>query len=49
MEQTGAAGKGRLERVPIRWNQLIEKNSLQINGLSMILAQKWFPLLRIML
>ena len=38
-----------LERVPTRWNHLVEKNSLEINGLSMILSQKWFPLLRIML
>ncbi len=38
-----------LARVPARWNHLVEKNSRKINGLSMILSQKWFPLLRIML
>jgi len=38
-----------LERVPTRWNHLVEKNSRKINGLGMILSQKWFPLLRIML
>jgi hypothetical protein len=35
--------------VPARWNHLVEKNSRKINGLIMILSQKWFPLLRIML
>ena len=38
-----------LARVPTRWNHLVEKHSRKINGLSMILSQKWFPLLRIML
>jgi hypothetical protein len=38
-----------LERVPTRWKHLVEKNSRKINCLSMILSQKWFPLLRIML
>jgi hypothetical protein len=38
-----------LARVPTSWNHLVEKNSRKINCLSMILAQKWFPLLRIML
>jgi hypothetical protein len=36
-------------RVPARWNHLAEKNSRKINCLSMILPQKWFPLLAIML
>ena len=39
----------RLARVPTRWNYLVDKNSRKIKGLSMILPQKWFPLLRIML
>ena len=38
-----------LARVPTRWNHLVEKNSRKFNDLSMILSQKWFPLLRIML
>jgi hypothetical protein len=38
-----------LERVPTRWNHLVEENALQAYCLSMILSQKWFPLLRIML
>jgi hypothetical protein len=38
-----------LARVPTRWNHLVEKNSRKFNSLSMILSQKWFPLLRIML
>ncbi len=38
-----------LARVPTRWNHLVEKNSRKFNGLSMILPQKWFPLLAIML
>jgi hypothetical protein len=38
-----------LARVPTRWNHLVEKNSRKFNGLSMILSQKWFPLLRIMI
>ena len=40
---------GTLARVPTRWNHLVEENSRKINGLSMILSQKWCPLLRIML
>jgi len=28
---------------------MVEKNSRKFNELSMILSQKWFPLLRIML
>jgi hypothetical protein len=39
----------RLARVPTRWNHLVEKNSRKFNSLSMILSQKWFPLVRIML
>jgi hypothetical protein len=38
-----------LAHVPIRSNHLIDKNMRQIKSLSMILAQKWFPLLPIML
>ena len=38
-----------LARVPTRWNHLVEKNSRKINCLSMILSQKWFPLLAFML
>ncbi len=30
----------RLERVPIWWNHLIEKNSLQINKLEHVLVEK---------
>jgi hypothetical protein len=41
--------QSRLARVPTRWNHLVEKNSRKINCLSMILSQKWFPLLAIML
>ena len=35
-------------RVPARWKHLVEKNARKINGLSMILSQKWFPFLRVM-
>jgi hypothetical protein len=42
-------GADLLARVPAKWNHLVEKNSRKLNGLSMILSQKWFPLLRIML
>jgi len=35
-------------RVPARWNHLIEKNARNMNSLSMILSQRWFPLLAIM-
>jgi hypothetical protein len=38
-----------LARVPARWTHLVEKNSRKINCLGMILPQKWFPFLRIML
>jgi hypothetical protein len=47
----GSYGKSAfiLAHVPIRWNHLTDKNMRQIKGLSMILSQKWIPLLRIML
>jgi hypothetical protein len=38
-----------LARVPARWNHLLEKNARKINSLSIILSQKWFPLLDVML
>jgi hypothetical protein len=38
-----------LTRVPTRWTHLVEKNARKFNGLSMILSQKWFPLLAFML
>jgi hypothetical protein len=38
-----------LERVPTRWNHLVEKNARKFNVLSMIFSQKWFPLLAFML
>jgi hypothetical protein len=34
---------------PLRGHNLVDKNARPFNGLSMILLQKWFPLLRIML
>jgi hypothetical protein len=39
----------RRARAAARWNHLVEKNARKINYLSMILPQKWFPLLQIML
>ena len=44
-EKNGRSASVRSDQV----EHLVEKNSRQINDLSMILSQKWFPLLRIML
>ena len=49
MTQPSVVMPGALARVPTRWNHLVEKNSRKINGLSMILSHKWFPLLAFML
>ena len=35
-----------LARLPCGWNHPNEKNSRQINALSMFSAKKWFPLFR---
>ena len=46
---TAMAGAKLIAHVPIRWNHMINRCMHQIKGLSMILSQKWVPLLRIML
>jgi hypothetical protein len=38
-----------LEHDPIRWNRLSDQDMRQFKSLSMILPQKWIPLLRIVL